>query len=82
MAILLFSLLFIDIILRVLSLWRAARDNQKLWFLALLCLNTMGILPIVYLLFFAKDAIYYQRKNQHQNTAKLPVKKTTRRKKT
>ncbi|HPS40396.1 MAG TPA: DUF5652 family protein [Candidatus Woesebacteria bacterium] len=83
--ILLLSLFLIDMILRALSLWRAARGHQIVWFLALLCLNTMSILPIIYLLFFANDAIYYQNKNQGKNqgksTAKLPAKTTTRHKK-
>jgi len=37
-----------------LALWRAARDNRKYWFIAVLLLNTVGILPIIYLAFFQK----------------------------
>lgn len=33
-----------------LALWRAGRNNQLGWFIALLLINTMGILEIVYLL--------------------------------
>lgn len=32
-----------------LALWHAAKNNERGWFLALLILNTMGILEIVYL---------------------------------
>lgn len=35
-----------------LALWRAAQNKQKGWFIALLVINTAGILEIVYLLFF------------------------------
>lgn len=39
----------LDVVLRGFALWRAARANQQWWFIALLVLNTMGILPAVYL---------------------------------
>ncbi len=32
------------------ALWKAARDNQAGWFIALLVINSVGILPIIYLL--------------------------------
>lgn len=34
------------------ALWKSAKNDQKYWFIALLILNTAGILPIVYLKFF------------------------------
>jgi hypothetical protein len=36
-----------------LALWTAAVNSQKNWFIALLILNTVGILEIVYLFRFA-----------------------------
>ena len=38
-----------------LALWNAAKNHQIAWFIALLLLNTAGILEIVYLLAFRKD---------------------------
>lgn len=35
------------------ALYRAARNSQKGWFVALLIINTAGILEIVYILFFS-----------------------------
>ena len=35
------------------ALYRSARNEQKKWFIAILLLNTLGILEIVYLLFFS-----------------------------
>jgi len=35
--------------------WRAARNKQLYWFIAMLVINSVGILEIVYLLFFRKD---------------------------
>ena len=37
-----------------LALWASARGKQQGWFIALLIINTMGILEIIYLLFFKK----------------------------
>jgi len=36
------------------ALWRAARGSRKGWFIALLLLNTLAILEIVYIFFFDK----------------------------
>lgn len=33
------------------ALWRASRRNEPVWFIALLVINTVGILPIAYLFF-------------------------------
>lgn len=43
-----------ELVLKAIALWRSARNGQKGWFVALLILNTLGILPIVYLLLFQK----------------------------
>lgn len=39
---------------KALALWRAARQGSEWWFIALLVLNTMGILDIIYLYVFSK----------------------------
>lgn len=36
------------------ALWMSARRNQKIWFVVLLCVNTVGILEILYIFFFSK----------------------------
>ena len=36
------------------ALWKCGRNNQLAWFVIVLIFNTIGILPIVYLLFFQK----------------------------
>lgn len=37
-----------------LALWASARGDQQWWFIVLLIVNTLGILEIIYLLFFRK----------------------------
>ena len=46
-----------SILWKGLALWRAAQNTQKNWFIALLVLNTVGILEIVYLFKFAKNKL-------------------------
>ncbi|MBS3159766.1 hypothetical protein J4436_03180 [Candidatus Woesearchaeota archaeon] len=36
------------------AMWKTARNNQLYWFIAILIINTLGILAIIYLLFFQK----------------------------
>lgn len=40
----------VEIILKGWALWRAARLNKSGWFVALLVVNTAGILPLIFLL--------------------------------
>lgn len=47
-------LIFLDITLKAVALWKSARADQMGWFVALIIFNTIGILPIIYLLFFIR----------------------------
>jgi len=38
-----------------LALWKSARNEQKIWFVILLVVNTLGILEILYLLLSKKE---------------------------
>jgi methionyl-tRNA synthetase len=58
-----FSILFFLAILWTVAikgyaLWHAAKRNEKWWFIALLVINTFGILEIVYLVFVAKPTVF------------------------
>jgi methionyl-tRNA synthetase len=48
-----------SIIWKAIALWYAARNSQLVWYIALIIINTVGILEIIYLLFF--------RKRKHNN---------------
>lgn len=37
------------------ALWKAAKNNQRRWFIVILALNTFGILEIIYLFHFSKE---------------------------
>lgn len=36
------------------ALWKAAQNKEKWWFIALLLLNTLAILEIIYIFYFSK----------------------------
>lgn len=44
------------VVLKGYALWSAARREQKGWFIALLVINTAGILELVYLIWFRAPA--------------------------
>lgn len=43
-------LLLLDLVLKGVALYRSARAGQKIWFVVLLLVNSLGILPLIYLL--------------------------------
>lgn len=52
-----FSLLIIwELIWKGLGLWKSAQNEQLGWYLAILLLNTLGILPMIYVLSHPKPA--------------------------
>jgi len=50
----LIPLLIWESIWKAIALWKTGRNNQLAWFIVILIFNTVGILPIVYLVFFQK----------------------------
>lgn len=50
------------IVLKGFALWYAARHEQKEWFIALLLINTLGILEIVYLVWFRPSSPHARRR--------------------
>lgn len=54
----LLPLTILELVLKGLSLWRAAQEKQLYWFVAILILNTFGILPAIYLF------LYYRKHNK------------------
>lgn len=53
-AILFIPLLIWSIFWKGWGLWRAAKNDSKVWYVAILLLNTLGILEILYLFVFGK----------------------------
>jgi hypothetical protein len=44
-----------DGVWKLIALWKSARHDQLAWFICLAIFNTVGVLPILYILFFQKD---------------------------
>ena len=51
------------------ALWKAAKNNQKIWFIALFVVNTMALLEIFYIFIFS------QKKERKNILQKLGIKK-------
>lgn len=49
------SIAVFDYVLKAIALWIAARKGAKAWFIVLLILNTIGILPLFYIFYFSKQ---------------------------
>jgi hypothetical protein len=62
---LLMALALVDLCLKGWGMWRAARMEKKYWFIALLIVNSVGILPIVFLLMTKQQ--YAGLTKAHQN---------------
>ena len=60
------TLLFIiiDTILKGFGMWRAVHRKSKIWFIAILIFNTIGILPLIYLI------ITHKRKKKSKKSKK------------
>jgi Family of unknown function (DUF5652) len=43
-----------DAVWKLIALWKSARNNELAWFICLAIFNTVGILPILYILFFQR----------------------------
>ncbi|MCX6708102.1 MAG: DUF5652 family protein [Candidatus Woesearchaeota archaeon] len=43
-----------EAIWKAVGLWKSARNKQLYWFIAILVVNSVGILPIIYIVFFQK----------------------------
>lgn len=46
-----------DAAMKAIAMWKAARNNHLAWFICIVIFNTLGILPIVYLILNKKKAI-------------------------
>jgi len=44
-----------DLIWRISAMWKAANNKQLAWFICLAVFNTVGILPIIYLIINKKE---------------------------
>jgi len=61
------------VIWKGIGMWHSARNKQKGWFVVILIFNTLGLLPIIYLLWFKpknQKFVAVQKKLQKKKTTK------------
>ena len=39
-----------DAVWKIIGMWKAGRNNELVWFICIAIFNTLGILPIIYIL--------------------------------
>ncbi|MDR0795512.1 MAG: DUF5652 family protein [Tannerella sp.] len=44
----------LDMVWKLIALWKAARNNHPGWYICIAIFNTVGFLPIIYLLIHRK----------------------------
>lgn len=54
-----------SLIWKGIALWKAARNNDLVWYIILLILNTVGILEIIYIFAFAKRKVKNQTREEN-----------------
>lgn len=57
---LVFGVFLWSLLWKGLALWRAAKLGQRNWFIVLLIVNTIGIVELAYLFFFAKKKMKFE----------------------
>jgi phosphoglycerol transferase MdoB-like AlkP superfamily enzyme len=55
-----------SLIWKGLALWKSSRKNSKPWFIALLVINTLGILEILYIYLFSEINLEKNKKTYKQ----------------
>jgi predicted permease len=56
LALIIVTVVLWELIWKGVSLFISAKNNQKVWFVFLLVFNTIGLLPILYLIFARKES--------------------------
>jgi hypothetical protein len=52
------------------ALWKASKQNEPVWFIVLLVVNTVGVLEILYIFIFSK---HIRRVKHVKNEVELPI---------
>lgn len=60
------ALIIWEAIWKAIALWKAGRNNHLYWFIAIFVINSLGILPIIYLIILKKR---HRKKNFEEKTS-------------
>ncbi|MBU3182752.1 DUF5652 family protein [Clostridium psychrophilum] len=70
----LYLLIAWSVVWKGIALWHSARNKQLIWYITLLIVNTVGILEIIYLVFFKKKEISFINCSPTKIGNKRPLK--------
>jgi|GEM_PF-2911717 len=63
-----------DVVWKLIAMWKAARNNDLAWFICIALLNTMGLIPIIYILLFGNKSGKYNaliKNNEGENSEEV-----------
>lgn len=80
--IVLFALTSWSLVWKGLALWKAAKKKEVEWFLAILILNTLGILPIIYLILKKEKKVLLDNESDKSVEVETTDKKVIKKKRT
>lgn len=69
-------LLLWAIVIKGIGLWKAARADQRNWFIAILILSTMGILELIYITWFQKEEDKLKKIQEEKNKPRKRISKS------
>jgi len=49
-----------DAILRLVAMWKSGRNNDAVWFICIAIFNTVGILPLIYMILKKQNSKNHQ----------------------
>jgi len=52
------------------AMWKAAQNGHKVWYIALLIINTAGVLPMLYIFYFSKNKNPFNKKKENRKDTK------------
>ena len=61
------ALMIWSLLWKGIALWKAARHNQRNWFVVMLVLNTLGVVEIIYLFYFQAKGEKNGERNVNKN---------------
>ncbi len=57
------ALVLFDVVMKSIAMWKSARNSHLVWFIFLAILNTVGILPIIYIILDKKGLLNPNKAN-------------------
>ena len=69
-----FAVIAWSVVWKGIALWKAARRGETIWFIAILVLNTLGILEIVYIFYVIRKKTADAKMRNNSNSRNFDIR--------